>query len=438
MCNNNNITSNTAMDNELYGILILSLCENTRIIDNVVKETALGYEQNTGIFIRNRNEDTIVENNLMFNNTEYGIRIDQGSNRTTVRNNQILNNTLIGAYLPYYLEDCEDTIFTQNNFSGNGLHAKDDIDTKINYWYDPNINVGNYWDNYTEVDSEADDSDDDLIGDIPYPIAGSAGRSDLYPLYEDGDDISPEVIINEPLEWDNIEILPGNAVKINVSIVEEGSGVDIVRAMINATSPFSIPMTLTDGEWICLWDNLTEYDLGHYNISIWAQDLNENVNNSEFVIIVLTDTLAPIVIIESPSNQSSIENTESITVTASIEDYGTSVIMAKAMINATNPFNITMTYSGEKWICTWNNASKYALGDYRIKIWAIDPNGYINQTESIVITLIRPEEEKDDEEKDEDDDKVAIPGFNYPMIGTITVLSTICVAVYLKRNKMKN
>ena len=74
-----------------------------------------------------------------------------------------------------------------NTFIGNGLPAEDN--SSNNFW--DNGAIGNSWDNYVGVDLN-----DDGIGDSPYSITGTAGSQDRYPIYSDGDDIGPQIIIN--------------------------------------------------------------------------------------------------------------------------------------------------------------------------------------------------------------------------------------------------
>jgi hypothetical protein len=61
-----------------------------------------------------------------------------------------------------------------NNFIQNNLHAIDKYENSM--WYDSDIQHGNFWDDYTGVDS-----DDDGIGDTPYDIPGNH-TMDYYPL----------------------------------------------------------------------------------------------------------------------------------------------------------------------------------------------------------------------------------------------------------------
>jgi len=125
------------------------------------------------------------------------LRNDAHNNRAGImlydsNENEILRNTCSnnweGGILVY--SDSASNIISKNNFTNNYRHAKD-----VGYgnqW--DNGSIGNYWDNYTGVDT-----DDDGIGDSPYTyIFGSAGSQDNYPIWRDSDDIAPQITINIP------------------------------------------------------------------------------------------------------------------------------------------------------------------------------------------------------------------------------------------------
>ena len=175
-------------------------------------------------------------------------------------------------------------------------------------------------------------------------------------------------------------------IEINATITDDGT-VTSAKAMINATTQFNITMQLTASNWTCTWDNLNLYAAGDYKITIWAIDDVALVNQTEFVVITINDIIPPEVSIDTPSGGSSSDNTADIEINATISDIGSGVSSAKAMINGTTPFNITMQFIVGKWTCTWDNLSLYAAGDYKITIWAIDGDGNINQTEYVVITI---------------------------------------------------
>jgi len=113
----------------------------------------------SGISLRVSSNNTIT-NNAFYNNSVYGINI------VTVRT----TNNLISE---------RDIIFN-NNFINNLIDAHDGYN---NSWDDGSH--GNYWDDYSGVDS-----DDDGVGDTPYIFYGN---TDIYPL------INPvQLDFNEP------------------------------------------------------------------------------------------------------------------------------------------------------------------------------------------------------------------------------------------------
>jgi len=139
--------------------------------------------------------------------------------------------------------------------------------------------------------------------------------------------------------------------------------------------------------WTCSWNNVSLYEAGDYKITIWAIDQDNNVNQSVYVIITITDNINPSVSSLIPTPASIFEMGTDIEINATITDIGTSVSSAKAMINVTIPFfNISMTFNGVNWTCTWDTSS-YSPGDYNITIWAMDQQGNINQTESVIIYI---------------------------------------------------
>ncbi len=76
---------------------------------------------------------------------------------------------------------------------------------------------------------------------------------------------------------------------INASITDVTQAV----AMINASTPFTISMTLSGSYWNCSWNNISLYTSGDYNITIWAIDNNGNVNATEYIVITIEIGGAP-------------------------------------------------------------------------------------------------------------------------------------------------
>ena len=145
-----------------YGIHIMDshhiLIKNNRIVGNSLD----------GIFMdkfgASTYDITIFSNNISANH-EYGIYIYSG-----ITNVEIYNNTF------YYNHGSGDT------FDSSTLQAYDDGSNNI--WYKDG--KGNYWHDLagTYGDSDGDGILDDNGNPVSYPIDGSAGSKDLYPLAE--------------------------------------------------------------------------------------------------------------------------------------------------------------------------------------------------------------------------------------------------------------
>ena len=222
--NNNTVSGNTANINGDYGIRLASSFNNT-VSGNTANNNGqfgiyLVYGHNNTISGNTANNNTyygihlwgydnnIVSGNTANNNGYYGIYLLYSDNNVVLRNDahnsragitlaESIENEILGKICSNNWEwgilvhsDSALNIISKNNFTNNYRHAKDD--GYGNQW--DNGSIGNYWDNYTGVDT-----DDDGIGESPYTyIFGSVGSQDNYPIWRDSDDIAPQITINIP------------------------------------------------------------------------------------------------------------------------------------------------------------------------------------------------------------------------------------------------
>jgi parallel beta-helix repeat protein len=168
--NYNNIIGNNISENTKFGILLRS-SSNDLVEGNNIENN------DDGIFLSGSScqYNTIVDNNIANNN--HGIYIGGDPKHNNITKNNIANN---GKGI--HVSQSSTNIFYQNNFIDNTIQIYDTIDEfpdsaspSENIWNDGV--TGNYWSDYTGVDSNGDG-----IGDTPYII--DANNQDHYPLVE--------------------------------------------------------------------------------------------------------------------------------------------------------------------------------------------------------------------------------------------------------------
>ena len=326
-CDNNIILENTIYRNNNDGISFFQYCTDNNIIKN--KITKCG---RYGIWLGILCSKSEVVGNFISTNTDKGLVINSGFD-CIVRRNIISHHKLEGMYLHVYNSNCSDNIinnnqngiiayteerpegyiniFTNNTianhtdcglsagspqgeqdlhliyknyFINNSLHAHSGI-----YQRWDNGSIGNYWDDYTGVDVN-----DDGIGDSSYVVDGLPSSDyDLYPIWDDGDDAAPPIIIINTPEIN--QFFSNTAPNFEISI----------RGLYINTTWYNLIGGSTNQSFTGfngqinqnLWD---EFGNGTIIIRFYANDSLGNVGIDE--ITVLKDIILPEIIVYTPQN----------------------------------------------------------------------------------------------------------------------------------------
>jgi parallel beta-helix repeat protein len=168
LSNHNNVTNNEIiMGGAMFsvGIYISTSSSQNRIFHNNISD------YRDGIEIFSSCNNNTISNSFINSITDDGIIINPGANNNSFTMNKI-NNTNEGIRMMG-----DGSLVYKNYMTNNGQNAIDN--GNYNRW--DNESIGNYWDDYADVDV-----DDDGIGDSPYSLPGTAGTHDNFPIWDDG------------------------------------------------------------------------------------------------------------------------------------------------------------------------------------------------------------------------------------------------------------
>ena len=266
---NNSILENNINDNTQDGINMVN-SNNNPISKNHIKDNILN-----GIFLSNSN-DNIISGNKIQNNDD-GINLYVSIYNRIYENSMDANNNR-GIFADDFGTGSNYNLAYWNFFTGNVIHAIDA--TSTNYW---NFTyIGNYWDNYTGVDT-----DHNGIGDTNHTFNGGI---DYLPIW---DLDLPTINIISPSDNDLVgRTAPSFIVGVtDVYLEDMWYTIDDHVNNILFTNNETFDQTL----WETLWDSIAE--MSSIYIIFYANDTFGHLGSNNVSVI---KSVAPVITIIYP------------------------------------------------------------------------------------------------------------------------------------------
>jgi len=215
----NTITGNTITNSTSEGISIGNSC------NNIIRGDIIKNNNYCGIFLVGHiledysyTHNNTIMGNLITNNA-CGVYLFSETTFFSCNNNNIRENTITNNGDGIWLSSNSDNNkFYHNNF--NNLYNA--YDFGINMWDNDYPSGGNYWSNYTGIDTNSDG-----IGETPYNISGGVNQ-DRYPF------VNPLLFMDLPQGW-NLITIPFNNTWSAETLGQNISGCMVV-CMFNASS----------------------------------------------------------------------------------------------------------------------------------------------------------------------------------------------------------
>ncbi len=230
-----------------FGIYLLERT-NVTIVNVQISSTIYG------VFLKGSSNNTVIRNNVT--ESGCGIWLDYSSNNTIV-DNRLANNEL-GIHLMWQSEN--NSIY-HNDIANNAVQASTDsvpLPPMTNFWDNGYPCGGNFWSDYSGVDSYSglyqNELGGDAIGDSPYVI--DANNQDNYPL------MGPWT-----MQGENVTVNPSSSLTITFADVASEGITTVNRTQSGPEHP---PRFKLAGEYYVI--NTTANYLGNVTLRIVYDD----------------------------------------------------------------------------------------------------------------------------------------------------------------------
>jgi parallel beta-helix repeat protein len=384
---NYNKIHNNELNGGQYAVFISYYCSNNEVYENNISDMSVD-----GIRLWRYNTLNQIYQNNITDCVGNGIHIFTDCHSNIIQDNRITSNT-VGIYIE---PGCTMHSIYNNFFELNSLHAEDDGNSNI--WNSSTI--GNYWDNYS-----GSDLNDDQIGDTPHPIEGNAMAFDYLPIYDDGDSIGPIITVTSP----SMSSYHAETPTIDLTITDPSGVHETWYTIIGSGSDH----TFTGSSFIVNMTSWMNENDGSVIIRVYGNDTLGNLGYSD--ISVYKDTIAPVIVINDPNDESTFSNAPEFEIN----------------IIEINLDTVWYTMDGSDFIIT------VFTGTFDITTWNALPDGVINITfyaEDLArnngtaqITLIKDTSTPV---------SPGIPGFDLSII--LLLSSLLSLVIIIKRKRVKN
>jgi hypothetical protein len=179
-----------------------------------------------------------------------------------------------------------------------------------------------------------------------------------------------------------------STISINASVVDSFS-VGIVYANISYPNGSAFLLTLNDENSDNVYNNsyLIPNAIGLYNVTIIANDSNNNKNVTEFTNFTATDGVTATVTWISPGNETNYSLTSgNQTFNVSVAEILIDTVLFGFSNSSGTDFNVTAVNQSGYWTASYN-LSKLSEGVQTVTVFANDTSGNINITEVRTITI---------------------------------------------------